>query len=94
MIASTPDGVILTVRVIPRAARRGPAGIRDNAFLIRLNAPPVEGAANAELVALLAELLDVPARQVTIAGGERSRLKRVRVVGVTAEHARAALAID
>jgi uncharacterized protein len=86
VIESTPDGVILTIRVIPRAGRSGAAGTRDNAFLIRLNAPPVEGAANTELIDLLADLLDVPKRNVTIVSGERSRLKRVRVIGVTAEY--------
>lgn len=94
MIESTPDGVILSIRVIPRAGRSGPAGIRDNALLIRLNAPPLEGAANTELIEVLADLLDVPKRNVTIVSGERSRAKRVRVIGTTRERARAALAID
>jgi uncharacterized protein (TIGR00251 family) len=88
------ESVVLTVRVIPRAGRSGPAGSRDNAFLIRLNSPPVEGAANTELINLLADLLDVPKRNVTIVSGQRSRVKRVRVVGITIEHAQAALAID
>jgi uncharacterized protein len=81
------DFAILTIRVIPRAGRAGPAGTRDNAFLIRLHAPAVEGAANAELVERLARLFDVPKRNVSIVGGERSRLKRVRVMGITAENA-------
>jgi uncharacterized protein (TIGR00251 family) len=87
VIDNTPDGVILTVRVIPRAGRSGPAGVRDKAILIRLNAPPVEGASNSELIDLLADLLNVPKRDVTIVSGERSRLKRVRVVGVSATDA-------
>jgi uncharacterized protein (TIGR00251 family) len=88
---SKMDSVILTIRVIPRAGRSGPAGIRDHAFLIRLNAPPVEGAANAELIDVLADLLDVPKRNVTIVSGERSRLKRVRIIGITPERARTIL---
>jgi uncharacterized protein len=91
VIEDTPDGVILTIRVIPRAGRSGPAGIRGNAILVRLNAPPVEGAANSELIEVLADLLDVPRRNVTIVSGEHSRQKRVRVLGVTARHAAAAL---
>jgi hypothetical protein len=79
--------VILDVRVIPRASRPGLAGTRDGAVLVRLSAPPVEGAANAELIQVLAKALDVPKRQVTIVAGERSRLKRVRVEGLTAERA-------
>ena len=79
--------VILDVRVIPRASRPGLAGTRDGVLLVRLSAPPVEGAANAELIQVLAKALDVPKRQVTIVAGERSRLKRVRVEGLTAERA-------
>jgi uncharacterized protein len=72
----------LTIRVVPRASKPGPAGMRDGAVLIRLNAAPVEGAANAELVELLARLLDLPKRNITIVSGEKSRLKRVRVEGM------------
>lgn len=79
--------VILDVRVIPRAARPGLAGTRHGALLVRLSAPPVDGAANAELIQLLAKALDVPKRQVTIVAGERGRLKRVKVEGLTAERA-------
>jgi uncharacterized protein (TIGR00251 family) len=79
--------VILDVRVIPRASRPGLAGTRDGALLVRLSAPPVEGAANAELIQVLAKALGVPKRQVTIVAGERGRLKRVRVEGLTAGRA-------
>ncbi|MBI2828950.1 MAG: DUF167 domain-containing protein [Acidobacteria bacterium] len=85
MIASTPDGVVIDVRVIPRGSRSGLAGVRAGAFLLRLHAPPVEGAANAEVVDILATLLGVPRRAVTIVRGGRSRLKRVRVEGVSAQ---------
>ena len=84
MIQSTPGGVLINIRVIPRAGRSGLAGTRDNALLVRLNAPPVEGAANAELVDVLSEILEVPKRAVTIVSGERSRSKRVLVSGVDA----------
>jgi uncharacterized protein (TIGR00251 family) len=77
--------VFIDVRVIPRASRPGLAGTRDGAVLVRVSAPPVEGAANAELIQVLAKELDVPKRQVTIVAGERGRMKRVKVEGVTAE---------
>ena len=83
MIRPTSDGILIDVRVIPRAGRSGIAGIRDDALVVRLNAPPVEGAANAELVEVMAKALGVPKRAVTIVSGERSRQKRVRVVGVS-----------
>jgi uncharacterized protein len=91
LIESTPDGVILSIRVIPRAGRSGVAGTRGGALLVRLNAPPVEGAANAELIEVIADLLEVPKRAVAIVAGERSRVKRVRVTGIDADHARARL---
>ena len=91
VIHSIPDGVLINVRVIPRAAKAGIAGTRDGALLVRLNAPPVEGAANAELVELIAGALRVARRAVTIIGGERSRQKRVRISGVSLEDARARL---
>ncbi len=94
MIQSTPDGgVVINVRVIPRAGRSGPAGTRGDALLVRVQAPPVDGAANAELVEVIADLLSVPRRAVSVVSGERSRQKRVRVSGidVTTAHARLGL---
>ncbi|HEY5619487.1 MAG TPA: DUF167 domain-containing protein [Vicinamibacterales bacterium] len=82
--------VFIDVKVIPRSSRSGLAGTRGGALLVRLNAPPVEGAANAELIEVLSNVLQVPKRAVTIVSGERNRLKRVRVEGVTEELVRAA----
>ena len=69
----------LTVRVIPRASRSGIAGTRDGALLVRLQSPPVEGAANAELVEVLAKAFNLPKRDVSIESGQRSKLKRVSI---------------
>lgn len=79
------------VRVTPRAARAGIAGVRGPALSVRLTAPPVEGAANRELVAVLARALAVRPSAVAIAGGSRSREKRVRVEGLDPEAVRARL---
>jgi hypothetical protein len=75
---------IIDIRVIPRARKSEFAGIRKNAILVRLNAPPVDGAANTELIRLLADTLGVPQRDIQIVSGERSRGKRVRIRGRTA----------
>ena len=91
MIAATPSGVLIDVRVVPRSGRSGIAGTRDGALLVRLHAPPVEGAANTELIEVLAGAIGVPKRAVTIVSGERSKTKRVAVDGVSAAHAAAAL---
>ena len=83
--------LVLNVRVIPRAKRSAIAGLRGEAWLVRLQAPPVEGAANEELIAVLAKTLGVPRRDVTIVSGERSREKRVRIAGLDATAAQALL---
>jgi len=57
-------------------------------LLVRLAAPPVEGAANAELVEVLAAALSVPRRAIAIVSGDRSRQKRVRVAGIDVAAAR------
>lgn len=91
MIRPTDGGVHIDVRVIPRAGKAGVAGTRDGALLVRLNAPPVGGAANDELIAVIAKTLGVPRRAVTIVSGERSRLKRIAIAGVDERDARARL---
>ena len=81
----------LEIRVIPRAGRSGFGGLRDGALLVRLAAAPVDGAANDELVALIAKALRVPKRDITIVAGERSRSKRIRIAGIDREQALAKL---
>ena len=93
MIAETARGVELDVRVIPRAKKSGLGGVRDGAVLIRLAAPPVEGAANDALISFLSEILQVPRRAIRIVSGERSRHKRVAVDGLARDLARAHLGL-
>jgi uncharacterized protein len=94
MVRGTAGGILIDVRVIPRAARSGVAGTRDGALLVRLNAPPVDGAANVELIQVIADALGVPRRSVTLVSGDRSRQKRVRVTGISEDAARARLAMS
>jgi len=75
---------VVSIRVIPRSPRTRVDGMRGDAFLIRLNAPPVEGAANDALIAFLADTLDLPRRHLRIVSGEKSRDKRVGVTGLDA----------
>lgn len=70
---------LLDVRVVPRARHSFLAGVRDGALLVRLAAPPVDDAANAALTEMLAVMIDVGARAVTLVSGARARRKRVRV---------------
>lgn len=78
-LTSSPDGVVIPVRAIPRAGKSGIAGTRAGALLVRLAAAPVDGAANAELIDVLARALKLPRRQLSVISGERGRDKRVLV---------------
>lgn len=81
--------IALNVRVIPRARKTECAGFRDDVLVIRVAAPPVEGAANDALIDFLCSALHVPRRAVQILGGEHGRKKRVAIEGVTPEQIRA-----
>ena len=76
---------------MPRAGKSGFAGLREGALVVKLAAAPVDGAANDELIRLIARTLRIPKRDVTIVSGERSRTKRVRVAGLSASQVLEAL---
>ena len=83
---ATTDGVVIDVRLTPRGGRDAIEGIEQRAdgrsvFKARVRAVASEGAANAALCRLVAEALDVAPRQVTVAAGATSRVKRIRVIG-------------
>ncbi len=82
------DGVRFAVHVRPRSPRSVVEGLREGALRVRLAAPPVDGAANEELVRLLADVLGVAKRDVSIAAGASSRSKLVDVRGVSVESVR------
>lgn len=84
--------VVLLIHVQPRASRTEVVGMHGDAIKIRLRAPPVEGAANDELIRFLAECLGVPRRNVRIAAGDTGRRKRVEIVGAGPDAARRLLA--
>ncbi len=78
----------LRVRVQPRAAQNALAGEREGSLVVRLTAPPVEGAANKALTRLLGRALGVAPSAVRIVGGAGARQKRVSVAGIDAATAR------
>jgi len=84
--------VIIDVRVIPRAKKTELAGTRDGAILIRVAAPPIDGAANDAVIAFLAERLGIAKRQVRIVSGQTGRHKRLEISGVDAADVTARLA--
>lgn len=93
MVQDTASGSLINVRVIPRAKRTAISGTRQDAVLVRLAAPPVDGAANAALITFLAGQLGVAARMLRVVSGETNREKRVAVEGLRAADVRARLGI-
>jgi uncharacterized protein (TIGR00251 family) len=93
-IRQTSVGVEIDVHVVPRQRQTGIAGTRGDAILIRLAAAPIEGAANDELIAFVAERTGVPRRSVRIVAGGHSRRKRVAIAGLTVEVVRDRLGLS
>ena len=81
----------LELRLQPRGGRDQVMGERDGAVLIRISAPPVDGKANAALIAFVAKTIGVPKSAVTIIRGETSRNKVIRVEGRAPADVRTAL---
>ena len=90
-VRDTPQGATFSVRVQPRASRNASAGEIGDALKLALTAPPVEGKANEACVEFVSKLLKVPRSSVTIAAGETSRNKVIRVTGLSAEEVRTRL---
>jgi len=81
-------GTTFAVKVHPRAKKNAVTGQAGDALKVALTAPPVDGKANAACIEFFAKLLNVPRSSVTIAAGQTSRNKVIRVVGLTAQQVR------
>ena len=77
MIKDNPDGLVLSVRVQPKASKNAIRGVHGDALKVALTAPPVEGAANKALIAFMAKCLGFPKTAVEILSGQTSRNKRL-----------------
>ena len=91
-IRETAVGVTFAIKVQPRARKNAITGELGDALKLALTAPPVDGRANEACVEFVANLLDVPRSSVTIASGETSRNKVIRVAGMTADEVRRRIA--
>ena len=83
-LTDTPDGAVLSLRLIPRAAKNAIQGEHGDALKIRLCAPPVDGAANAALIEFLSDTLSLPRARIRLLSGKTSRTKRVLLAGMKA----------
>src|SRR5438445_10742868 len=87
-----PDGVLLSVKLQPRASANQVGEPLGDELRIKVTAPPVDAAANDALLRLLAEALDCPRSRVELVRGHTSRHKVVRISGLSADAAAARLA--
>ena len=90
-IRGSTSGVTFAVRIHPRAKKNAITGEFGDALKISLIAPPIEGRANDACIVFLADLLNVPRSSITIASGQSSRNKVIRVAGVNAKFVRGRL---
>jgi uncharacterized protein len=82
-VTSVNGRLRLNVHVQPRASRTEIAGVHGTALKVRLHAPPVDGAANDELIDFLSKKLNVPKRSISILAGQSSRAKIIEIEGVS-----------
>ncbi len=85
-IKPTSDGAVFCVRVHPRAKKNAITGEIGDALKVSLTTPPVEGRANEACTEFFSKLLKVPRSSVTIASGQTSRNKVIRVAGVSRDY--------
>ncbi|HDM76431.1 MAG TPA: YggU family protein [Deltaproteobacteria bacterium] len=94
VLSRTQSGtILLQVLVQPRASRDEVVGVHGNHLKIRLTSPPVEGAANKNLVRLLSKKLKVPAGKINIRKGLRGRQKLVEIEDCDLDHVRSRLGV-
>jgi uncharacterized protein len=93
VIQDSSSGATFAVKVHPRAKKNAISGEVGDALKVALTAPPVDGKANAACIEFFAKLLNVPRSSVTIASGQSSRNKVIRVAGMSAEEVRRRLGV-
>jgi uncharacterized protein (TIGR00251 family) len=81
-IASTQDGILITVHVIPNVSQTGILLEHDGGITMRVNAPPVKGKANREIVKWLSKKLGTPSSRIRIVAGLTSSLKVIAIIGM------------
>src|SRR5437588_12983056 len=91
-IQETRSGVRFSVKLQPRARKNAITGMVGEALKLALTAPPVEGKANMAVVEFFADIFKIPRSSVTIASGETSRLKIIRISGLSKEAVKELLA--
>ncbi|MBT8490304.1 MAG: YggU family protein [Deltaproteobacteria bacterium] len=84
-IKNSSDGIIFTLRVVPRSSRCEITGIQNDALKLKITAPPVEGKANEECIRFLSDKLGIKKNRITIKAGHKSKNKIIVISGITKE---------
>ncbi len=82
VLTQSKSGVLLTVRVKPRAKTNAIIGVRDEKLLIAVSAAPADGAANAAVICVLAKVLNIAPSNLSVARGHKSREKIIGILGL------------
>jgi uncharacterized protein len=82
-LTADKDAITFTVRAQPRATKSAIVGEVEGALKLKLAAPPIDGAANEELIRFLAKLFAVPRRNISILSGTTVKTKIIRIAGLS-----------
>ncbi len=82
-ITDSDGSILFAARVVPRASKSEIVGEHDGALKVRIASPPVDGAANTELIKLLARRFDVSKSDIEIVSGETSKNKRIKIANLS-----------
>ena len=83
----TPKGILIAVKVTPKANRTEVIGYKNQEICIRIAATPEKGEANAELIHFLSKKLGIAKIRIALVSGEKSRHKKVSIIGITMKEA-------
>jgi uncharacterized protein (TIGR00251 family) len=84
-IQKVDDGVVFGAKLVPSSSRTAICGLLDGVLKIKVSAPPEKGKANRSLLEFLAEQLGVKKNAVTIISGKTNQIKRIQILGISAE---------
>ena len=93
MLGTHRLGIRLETTVTPRASHNAIEGVRNGRLHVKVTAPPVDNAANASVIEIIAKALGLPKRGVAIVAGEQSRSKSLALSGITTDEVRRRLSV-
>ena len=86
-LKDTAEGIIVSIRISPNAAKNSVIGYTDDYLKIKISSPPIENKANKKLIEYLSEIFDIPKSKVSFVFGEKSKIKRILLSNLAKEDA-------